>query len=134
MEAIPAGIGVDLVSVSNLRDMEERTHGAFCAGTFTPGELREAGRSQDKWVYLAGRFAVKEAAFKALAHLLPEKHFDYRIVETRRREDGSPEIVCDGPLRTIMDKANVSDLLVSISNEGDFAVAIVQSIQRKCDI
>lgn len=134
MVEFPAGIGIDLVSVSRLRDMEERTRGAFCSGTFTPGELKEADESQDRWVYLAGRFAVKEAAFKALAPLLPEKHFDFRVVETRRREDGSPEIVCDGSLRTIMDKANVSNLLVSISNEDNFAVAVVQSTQQKCDI
>ena len=129
--APPIGIGIDLVSVPELRKLDQRTKGAFSQRTFTDWELAEAELSQDFWVYLAGRFAVKEAVFKAVAHLLPEKSFDFRMVETLRQPDGAPQIVCSPALRAILDSANVSGLLVSISNEADFAVAIVQAVGRK---
>jgi len=124
----PVGIGIDLVSVRQLQEMERRTKGAFSARTFTPRELEEADRAQDRWVYLAGRFAAKEAVFKAVAHLLKEKCFDFRLVQTLSGEDGSPSVVCDGALRSILDRGNVSSLLISISNEEDYAVAIVQAV------
>ncbi len=126
----PVGIGIDLVSVRQLQEMEQRTKGAFSARTFTPRELEEADRAQDRWVYLAGRFAAKEAVFKAVAHLLDEKTFDFRLVQTLSDPDGAPRVVCHGALRTIMDRANVSSLLISISNEQDYAVAIVQAVGR----
>lgn len=129
--APPIGIGIDLVSVPELRKLDQRTKGAFSRRTFTDWELAEAELSQDSWVYLAGRFAVKEAVFKAVAHLLPEKAFDFRLVETLRQPDGSPQIVCSPALRAVLDSANVSGLLVSISNEEDFAVAIVQAVGKK---
>ena len=129
--APPIGIGIDLVSVPELRKLDQRTKGAFSQRTFTDWELAEAELSQDFWVYLAGRFAVKEAVFKAVAHLLPEKSLDFRMVETLRQPDGAPQIVCSPALRAVLDSANVSGLLVSISNEADFAVAIVQAVGRK---
>lgn len=127
-QPVPVGIGIDLVSVSQLQEMERRTKGAFSAHTFSPRELEEADSAQDRWVYLAGRFAAKEAVFKAVAHLLREKWFDFRLVQTLSGEDGAPSVVCGGPLRTILDHANVSSLLISISNEEDYAVAIVQAV------
>lgn len=126
----PVGIGIDLVSVTELRKLDQRTTGAFSRHTFTDRELAEAEVSQDPWVYLAGRFAVKEAVFKAVAHLLSEKSFDFRLVETLRQPDGSPRIICSPALQAILDSANVSSLLVSISNEADFAVSMVQAVKR----
>ena len=129
--APPVGIDIDLVSVPELRKLDQRTRGAFSRRTFTDWELAEAELSQDSWVYLAGRFAVKEAVFKAVAHLLPEKSFDFRLVETLRQPDGAPQIVCSPALRAVLDSANVGSLLVSISNEADFAVAMVQALEKK---
>lgn len=124
-DSIARGIGIDLVSISGLRTQAERGSGSFLFSAFTDNERKEAERATDSWSYFAGRFAVKEAVFKAVAHLLPEKSFDFRIVETLYREDGSPEISVTPRLRAILDKGKVSSLEVSISNEGDYAVAFV---------
>lgn len=128
---LPRGVGIDLVSVSQLRLLDERIGGAFCKCTFSEREQQEAAASSDPWVYYAGRFAAKEAVFKAIAHLLPAESFDFRLVQTLHRTDGSPYIVLEGAIRTILENANVSSLLISITNEGDFAAAIVQAAVEK---
>lgn len=124
----PVGIGVDMVCISEFRALDERLNGVLVRRTFTKGEQQEAMYAADRWSYLAGRFAVKEAVFKAVAQHTSEKTFDFRIVETLSHEDGSPHITLTDPLKAVMDAAGVSKLLVSISNEADFAIAFVQAI------
>lgn len=124
---VPEGIGIDAVTVSELRALDERLHGVFSERTFTARELAEAEKAADRWVYLAGRFAVKEAVFKALAHLTPEKAFDFRLVETLADVDGSPQVTKSETLMPIMEKAGITALFVSLSNEGDYAIAVCQA-------
>ena len=73
---------------------------------------------------LAGKFAAKEATFKALARLTTEG-FDLRIVETLEDGSGAPHITLAGPLASVLAEADVTELLVSITNERDLATAIV---------
>lgn len=126
----PVGIGVDCVCISELKALDERTKGAFIKRTFTPEEIRLAQKSQDKWCFLAGRFAVKEAAFKALAPLTKEKFFDYRRVETLKNPDGSPYINLESLPDGVMAQSGADGLLVSVTGEGDFALAFVQAAKN----
>jgi len=128
-EQVPMGIGIDVVDINELRDLDFRLGGIFTQRTFTKREREESEYAADRWVYLAGRFAVKEAAFKALAHLTPEKAFDFRIVETLHDPDGTPYIARNSALLRVMALANIEHLLVSISNEGNYAIAFVQAVR-----
>lgn len=125
--AVPRGVGVDLVSVSRLRELDAAVGGALVRRTFTAAERAEAEGERDPWTYLAGRFAAKEAVFKAVDHLLDGRHFDFRQVETLRRSDGSPAVTVSGPMAEILARAGADRLLLSLSNEGDFAVALVMA-------
>lgn len=125
----PLGIGVDCVCISELKALNTRTVGAFVSCTFTPEEIRLSEQAPDKWCFLAGRFAVKEAVFKALAPLTEEKFFDFRRVETRRQDDGSPVINPESIPAGVLEQAGVQKLLVSITGEGDFALAFVQAVK-----
>ena len=95
----------------------------YVTHVFGPAEL--AGKPAPDAEYLTGRLAVKEAAFKALAHLTSERTFDMRIVETVDAEDGHPVIVPTEGLLEVMRKAGVTSLFVSITTEGDISTAIV---------
>ena len=128
MSEIISGVGVDIVSISEIAELDRRTQGAFTDQTFSPMEKAEAESSPDRYTYLAGRFAVKEAVFKAVAHLTPEKTFDFRIVETKRNADGSPEIVITESLAAVLKSAAVTKLLVSITNQGDMALSHVTAV------
>lgn len=98
---------------------------AYAKHTFTEREQEEAGRRPKPAEYFAARFAAKEAVFKSIAHLTVKKGFDLRIVETLNREDGSPEVVMNEKLRSLLDEAGVQTLHISITTETDYAVAFV---------
>lgn len=119
------GIGIDTVTISEMARMMENMSDGALGRMFTDRELTAAHLSFDSAEYLATRFAAKEAVFKAVAHLLEEKHFDLRMVETLNRDDGSPYINIDGLMRGILDRAGVSHLHISITTEGDLATAFV---------
>ena len=123
----PAGIGIDCVCVSEMRALDERLGGAFVQRTFTPGERELAGAAPDSWQFLAGRFAAKEAVFKALNGKAPNP-FDFRVVETLRRADGCPVITPASVPPEAMETAGAKELLVSITGEGNFAIAMVQAV------
>lgn len=128
-EGFPVGIGVDCVCISELRALDARTGGAFVSRTFTDAERVLSEQAQDKWCFLAGRFAVKEAVFKALAPLTKEKFFDFRLVQTLKREDGSPCVSLQSLPEGVLAQAGVDKILVSITGEGDFALAFVQAVK-----
>ena len=76
---------------------------------------------------MAGRYAAKEAVFKALAPLTGEKGFDFRRVETLTRADGSPAVTFDDFMARLLAAADADALLVSITHEGDYALALAQA-------
>ena len=129
-----SGAGIDLVSISEIAELDERTRGAFVERTFSDMEKAEAEQSSDRYSFLAGRFAVKEAVFKAVAHLTPEKTFDFRIVETKRNADGSPEIAVNDSLADVLRSAGVTKLLVSITNQGGLALAQVVAVSESSNV
>jgi len=138
------GIGIDAATVDDfavLCDCDEAAVGQ-CAGsnaslvetalespfalyTFTEAECRQLRQAPRLFETMAGLFAVKEATFKAVAHLTVERTFDFREVEVLHREDGWPYVNATSELRKLLDQAGVSDLLVSITNESNLAIAIV---------
>lgn len=124
------GIGIDMVSITEMQCLIEGFSAdtprpcAFVRCTFTPAEIAEARRRHNMASYFAGRFAVKEAVFKALAHLTPAG-FELKCVETLADSNGRPCVSCGtDAFAPVLHTAGVTNLQVSITNEGDYAVAI----------
>jgi holo-[acyl-carrier protein] synthase len=59
------GIGIDITEVTRLRKAIEKWGDSFADRIFTPGELSSARSKINKYQHLAGRFAAKEAIYKA---------------------------------------------------------------------
>ena len=60
------GTGVDITEVNRLRKAVEKWGKDFLQRVFTQNELRNAKAHSSLYQHLAGRFAAKEAIFKAL--------------------------------------------------------------------
>lgn len=121
------GIGVD---TAGYEDFERylsagKADDPFLRRTFTERERAAAAERPRPAEYYAGRFAAKEAVFKALGHLTPEKAFDFRIVETLTDVDGRPYINVTEKLEPILQAADVDRLHISITTEGECATAFV---------
>ena len=123
------GIGIDLVDLAEFRRICEGFEAscerpcAFVARTFTAAELAQARTRHDACQYLAGRFAVKEAVFKAVAPLT-RGGFDLRRVECLDAASGQPQVVMDGALSEFYAEASVSSVLVSVTTETAYVEAI----------
>lgn len=118
------GIGIDSVDIEEMRRLCLDLEGSFVRRVFTAAERVEAIERHDPVQVFAGKFAAKEATFKALAQHT-EEGFDLRIIETLEDASGAPHITLTGPIAPILQQAGVTELLVSITNERGLATAIV---------
>lgn len=119
------GIGIDAVSISEIKRYIENFGDTYVNRTFTEKEVFVSRQSPQPAEYLATRFAAKEAVFKAIAHFTKDKGFDLRIVETLDEEDGFPVVQMEGKLLPLLKEADVTAIHVSLTTEKDFAVAFV---------
>ena len=110
--------GVDLVKLAEFSRSLERGGETFLRRIFQPSEA--AGASLER---LAGVFAAKEAAFKALN--LPKG--DWHILEISHDAEGRPAII----LSPSVDTEGLLNCDVSISHTDDYALASVVSLWRK---
>ncbi|MBI2964798.1 MAG: 4'-phosphopantetheinyl transferase superfamily protein [Chloroflexi bacterium] len=117
MLSLAVRTGVDLVRVDEFKLSRERAGDAFDRRLFTPEELEGADDLR-----LAGAFAAKEAAFKALG--LPKGQ--WHSVQVVREPTGRPALrFSDG-----FDSSHVLSCDVSISHTGDYVVAVVTALVR----
>jgi len=100
-------IGIDLVYIPDFQKRLERSGGV--EKVFTDAEL---GQNQ-KLESLAGIFAAKEAFMKALG-----RKVNWREVWVEKKESGRPVLVSP----TLASEETVQ---VSISHDGDYAIAVV---------
>ena len=115
-------VGIDLVMVSRIASSLEHFGERFLHRIFTPGEIAYAMAAPALTVErLAGRFAAKEAAMKALG--LAGRGVGWRQIEVTTSDSGAPELQLHGEARALAVAAG--DLALSLSHEGDFATAIV---------
>lgn len=122
------GLGVDIVDVQRFRDALARTP-KLRARVFTDPELESLtrrGPDADIAPSLAARFAVREAAMKALGVGLGA--FDLRDVSIRNEKSGAPELVVVGRAAELAALRGVKSWRVSLSHTRDTAVAIVAGI------
>ena len=131
-DVLVRGIGIDLVSLPEFRRIcgdwgapgqaGAGIANAFVSRTFTAAELAQAAGRHDPCEFLAGRFACKEAVFKAVAPLTSEG-FDLRLVETLDALTGQPQVSLAGALAPVLSEAGVTSVLVSITNEEQYVLA-----------
>jgi len=117
-------VGIDLVHIERIRESLDAFAERFLRRLFTPREIAYAQSSPAHQLSrLAARFAAKEAALKALG--IAHAGIDWRDLEVVRRADGSCELAIRGRARTLSEFNDLDDVALSLSHDGDYAVAIV---------
>jgi holo-[acyl-carrier protein] synthase len=115
-------VGVDLVSVDDVRESMARYGDRYTRRLFSEHELAEtAGSAQTGG--LAARFAAKEAAMKVLEPDLEVP--GWRSIEVRRQPSGRPALVLHGTAGHLAAAAGLDRWALSMSHEGSVAVAVV---------
>lgn len=118
------GTGIDLVEVARIEDVYSKRGERFVSHVLHDAELPAFTDSKFKARMLAKRFAVKEAATKALgtgqAQNVLLRHF-YVL----HNEHGKPELYADDEALVHCEKLGINAMHVSISDENEYAIAQV---------
>lgn len=122
------GIGTDIVQVSRIAAVLERTGGRFADKILGPDELRvfhaRRARSEVRGIaFLATRFSAKEAFSKAIG-LGMRWPMTWRALQILNEASGQPVLVASGELAAWLDARGVT-ARVSVSDERDYAVSFV---------
>ncbi|TKC83866.1 holo-ACP synthase [Trinickia terrae] len=122
------GIGTDIVQVSRVAAVMERTQGRFAEKVLGPDELRvyqaRAARSQVRGLaFLATRFSAKEAFSKAIG-LGMRWPMTWRALQTLNEPSGKPVVVASGELADWLAERKIT-ARVTVSDERDYAVSFV---------
>jgi holo-[acyl-carrier protein] synthase len=107
------GTGVDITEVRRLQKASQKWGSDFLERIFTPAELENAKTRASLYQHLAGRFAAKEAVFKALG----DKELGWKDVQILNDKQGRPYcMILNG-------KAKGINIHISISHIKNYAVA-----------
>lgn len=120
-------VGIDLVDVTRIANLISRYGDKFVLRILGPDEIAQMGIRRDRAQFVAGRFAAKEAAVKALGQYLVDKPALSRI-QVINDETGRPAL--DLAALNLPQLRHVTAKL-SISHERTHAIAIVILTEEK---
>jgi holo-[acyl-carrier protein] synthase len=119
------GIGTDIVEIARIKEMIRKYGDHFLQKVFTGSEMAWCGSKAMPHIHYAGRWAAKEAFYKALPASC-QKLSGWKSMEVVPTPNNAPVIsVCDRPLHSAMKKCRVLVSHLSISHEKTMCVAVV---------
>lgn len=120
--------GTDIIEVDRIKDAVDNTKG-FKENIFSKKEIEDIDdiKSYMRYERYAGRFAAKEAIYKALSKILIENHLnifftDVEIVNIKELNDRPKVVILNNKIREFLEKSNY-EIDISISHINDNAVA-----------
>lgn len=116
------GVGIDVASVERMRRALARHGERLAARVLTLDERARLGARAHDAEAVAGRFAAKEATFKAFAGRAGARWHDVEIVAGPR---GAPTLALRGALSTLAASLGVRASHVSITHDAGVAAAVV---------
>jgi holo-[acyl-carrier protein] synthase len=122
------GIGVDIIQISRVSAVMERTAGRF-AERILGFEERDKYRVRAQrsavrgFAFLATRFAAKEAFSKAIG-LGMHWPMAWRAMQTLNAANGAPVVVTNGELENWLTERGIT-VRVTLSDEREYGVAFV---------
>lgn len=114
--------GTDIIEISRIKESIETLGEKFLKKIYTEKEIEYCEKKgKSKYEHYAARFAVKEAAFKAVSEEVEDKYqISWKDVETVNDENGRPKTEI-----LFLKNKKVENVDVSISHCRGYAVANV---------
>jgi len=121
------GTGIDIVEISRIESMIRKYGRHFLDKVFSQPEIAYCGGMADAAIHYAGRWAAKEAFYKALPAPC-QRRSGWKAIEVLAASpaESAPMItIVNGELDAEMKKAGIARIHHSISHEKQFCVALV---------
>jgi holo-[acyl-carrier protein] synthase len=122
--ALIVGLGVDIAEVERIQGAIERQGERFLRRIYTPAEIAYCERFRNKFERYAGRFAVKEAAMKALGTGWSQG-VRWVDIEVTREKGGKPVLALAGEAGKIAERMGVKNIAITITHTEKQALAQV---------
>jgi len=124
---VPEGtteLGIDIIKVERIAAALKRFGDRFPRRVLTDAEQRYVRNRPQNF---AGRWAAKEAVSKVLG--LGVRGVGWRDIEIARLPTGQPQVRLHGRAKARAEQLGMARVAVSISHEGDYAVAIAFGVR-----
>ena len=118
------GLGLDIAEIDRIEAAITRHDAPFLERLFTPAEVSYCESHKNRYERYAARFAVKEAAMKALGTGW-RRGVRWRDIEVTREPSGKPGLRLEGVAQEFADRLGVKRISVSITHSGNLALAQV---------
>ena len=118
------GLGIDIAEIDRIEAAIARNGQRFIDRIFTRGEIAYCERHKNRVERYAGRFAVKEAAMKALGTGW-RRGVRWVDIEVVNLPSGKPTLKLAGVTREIAAGMGVNTISISITHSGNLAMAQV---------
>lgn len=111
--------GTDIIEIERVKEAIEKLEDNFLNRVFTQNEIEYCeSKKKQKYQHYAGRFAAKEATFKAMSELLNNKYeINWKDIEIINNENLKPKINLKIKLQ------NIENIDISISHCKQYATA-----------
>ena len=119
-----AGVGTDIVAIERVGKLYERHGERALEKLLAPAERADFAKARDPARFLAKRFAVKEAAAKALGTGI-RNGLAFNQFEVYNDELGKPKLRLWGEARNLAERLGVSAVHVTLADERHYACATV---------
>ncbi len=116
------GTGIDLIEIARIAELAHKHGDRFLKRVFTDGEIGYAMPKAARYQHLAGRFAAKEAVFKALGTGWAQG-VSWKLVEVCPSEGGAPQVVLSGGAAARLSEMGGRRVHVSITHTEGMAAA-----------
>jgi holo-[acyl-carrier protein] synthase len=123
------GIGIDIILIERIKKLIDTYKNRFLERYFTESEIHYCNSKVHKHIHFAGKYAAKEAVYKALKMRWCSE-FKWRDIEITNPKCQAPEVSLHGFAETVCKAQNVSVILLSISHDRAYAVAVA-AMQKK---
>ncbi len=118
------GIGVDVTKVDRIDRLDRLYGDRFLRRIYHPLEIQLLETAGKRDEFLAGRFAGKEAAKKALGEF-PGWGIAWNEIYVLNRPSGQPMLSFEGKAARLVEELGVAAAHISISHDGGIAIAQV---------
>lgn len=120
--------GIDIIEVERIKSSIDEIGDNFLDRVYTENEIQYCeSKKKNKYQSYAARFAVKEAAFKAISTFIKDKYsISWKNIETTNDENGRPSVKFISLTKEVeKELAKIESIDVSISHLEKYAVATV---------
>lgn len=116
------GIGIDAIEVRRIKNaVNKKTN--FLERVYAEKEIKLSQRGKFRYEELAGRFAVKEAVFKAIKTGW-RRGVTFKDVIVLNESSGAPYVILSGKAQEVATSLGVKNIFVSISHTKELAIGM----------